>query len=249
MQLLCSKDSNDYRNIVGDFPLFVKRKQYNELPRRSTAGYQNRNRSFCHYIFHLLLSLLQYFDINVSDLKKLYRINIMTINKSNIILIGMPGAGKSMVGVILAKLTSRGFVDTDLLIQIAQNRSLQEIVDKDGHMTLRRIEEDVILGIKHRNLVIATGGSAVYSHVAMTHLKADGIAVFLKVDLLTLKSRVRNFDTRGLAKRPGQSLEDLFEERFPLYERYADIKIDCSHLTQEEVCAVIIKEEKVSRLT
>lgn len=173
----------------------------------------------------------------------------MAIGKSNIILIGMPGAGKSTVGVILAKLTSRDFIDTDLLIQIARGRSLQGIVDNDGHMALRSIEEDVILRLDHRNHVIATGGSAVYSHAAMKHLKADGIVVFLDVDLSTLQSRVRDFATRGLARRPDQGLADLFEERHPLYIEYADIVVDCAGLTQEEVCSAIIKETTVSRLT
>ena len=90
--------------------------------------------------------------------------------------------------------------------------------------------------------MIATGGSAVYSHAAMTHLKSKGVAVFLDVDLPVLKSRVTDYDTRGLAKRPGQSLDDLFKERFDLYRRYGDITILCSGLTQEEVCREIMRK-------
>ncbi len=162
--------------------------------------------------------------------------------KSNIILIGMPGSGKSTVGVILAKLTSRGFTDTDVLIQTSEDRSLQEIVNTDGYMGLRKIEQELLLRLDCRNHVIATGGSAVYSHIAMEHLKHAGLVVFLDVDIATLELRIRDFESRGLAKRPEQTLADLFRERHPLYRKYADITVDCARLTQEEVCARIIGE-------
>lgn len=160
----------------------------------------------------------------------------------NIILIGMPGSGKSTVGVILAKLLSRGFVDTDLLIQTAQGRSLQRIVDTDGFLALRDIEEKLLLQLHCSSQVIATGGSAAYSHPAMTHLKRDGIVVFLHANLETLHKRVRNFSERGLAKSPDQTLDDLFTERFYLYTAYADITIDSCRFTHEEVCARIIEQ-------
>jgi shikimate kinase len=161
---------------------------------------------------------------------------------SSIVLIGMPGAGKSTIGVMLAKLTCRSFVDTDVLIQLAQGRSLQDIVDREGHLVLRAIEEQVILLIDCRNCVIATGGSAVYSPAAMAHLKQRGVVVFLYADLSVLESRVNDLDTRGLAKRPDQSFHALFDERVPLYENYADVTIPCGQLTHEEVCARIISE-------
>ncbi|HUV76429.1 MAG TPA: shikimate kinase [Desulfobacterales bacterium] len=172
----------------------------------------------------------------------------MTENLSNIVLIGMPGSGKSTVGVILAKMTSHDFVDTDLLIQTLVGRSLQDIVDMESNLALRRIEEDVLLGLNCRNHVIATGGSAAYSHAAMMYLKSNGLMVFLDVDLPTLASRVIDFDTRGLAKRPDQSFADLFHERFPLYAKYADVTVTCSKLTQEEVCAKIIKALRARKL-
>lgn len=168
----------------------------------------------------------------------------MVDNNTSIVLIGMPGAGKSTVGVLLAKRTCRGFVDTDVLIQSSQGRPLQDIVDQEGHLALRAIEERVILESGCRNCVIATGGSAVYSPAAMAHLRQHGIVVFLDVDLPVLEARVRDLDTRGLAKRPDQSFSELFEERAPLYAKYADITITCGHITHEEVCERIIGELK-----
>ena len=167
--------------------------------------------------------------------------NSMIQTCSNIILIGMPGAGKSTVGVILAKLTSRDFVDTDLLIQTSQGRTLQDVVDTDGYAHLRKIEEEVLLGLSVGNCVIATGGSAVYSDSAMTQLKSGGLVIFLDVDIPTLESRVHDFCTRGLAKRADQSFVDMFNERFALYTQYADFTISCNGLTHEEVCSRIIQ--------
>lgn len=160
---------------------------------------------------------------------------------SNIVLIGMPGSGKSTVGVILAKKTMRDFVDTDILIQKSQSRPLQDIVDKEGYLALREIEEQVLLDLNVNNHVISTGGSAVYGARAMAHLKSGGPAVFLDVTLDTLEARVPDFSTRGLAKRPDQSFAELFEERNALYRKYADVAIKCDGLTVEEVCARIME--------
>jgi shikimate kinase len=168
--------------------------------------------------------------------------DIVPSRKSNIVLIGMPGAGKSTVGIILAKMMSLDFVDTDVLIQILQGRSLQVIADTEGHMALRAIEEKVLLDLRCRNHIIATGGSAVYSEAAMKHMASDGILIFLDADLPALEARVRNFSTRGLAKKPGQSFADLFMERVPLYKKYAEITIECSGRTQEDICATIIEK-------
>lgn len=163
-------------------------------------------------------------------------------NKSNIILIGMPGSGKSTVGVILAKMIAKRFLDTDILIQNREKRTLQQIIDKDGHMVLRRIEEEVLLSIRCHNHIIATGGSAAYSEPGMRFLKENGIVVFLHTNLQSLKKRISNYETRGIAKRPDQSFQDLFDERFLLYKNYADITIECSDLTQDQVCDFVISD-------
>jgi len=159
---------------------------------------------------------------------------------SNIVLTGMPGSGKSTTGVILSKVLSRGFIDTDILIQTRFGCSLQEIVDTEGHMGLRAKEEEVLLSLECEDHVIATGGSAVYSDRAMARLRETGLLVFLDVDLNVLESRVRNAATRGLAARKDQGIADLYSERMPLYRRWADITVKSSRMSHEELCAEII---------
>ncbi len=163
-------------------------------------------------------------------------------HNSNIILIGMPGSGKSTVGIILAKMLALNYLDSDILIQNFTKRTLQHIVNTDGAMALRAIEEKVLLDIQCINHVIATGGSAAYSEKAMTHLQKSGTVVFLHADLHVLQSRIHNYESRGLAKQPNQSFSDLFEERQALYVKYAAITVESSGLTQDEVCDVIIDQ-------
>jgi shikimate kinase len=165
--------------------------------------------------------------------------------KDNITLIGMPGAGKSTTGVILAKIFSYGFLDTDLLIQQSQNKQLQDIVDDSDHLNLRRIEEEEILKIHPEKHVIATGGSAVYSEKAMGHLSSISTIVFLKADLKIIKKRIGNFNKRGIAKAKDQTFKSLFFERQHLYERYAQIVIDCNSISQEEAADLIAEQLRV----
>lgn len=144
----------------------------------------------------------------------------------NIVLIGMPGVGKSTLGVLLAKQQAMDFVDTDLLIQHEQQRTLQHILDERGYVALRQMEADILCTINCNNSVIATGGSAVYCPAAMNHLKTNGIVVYLSCDLAVLKQRIDNLETRGIASPPQQSLLDIFNERTALYSTYADITVD-----------------------
>lgn len=158
-----------------------------------------------------------------------------------IVLVGMPGAGKSTLGVLLAKATTKDFVDTDVIIQLRANQSLQDIVDNSGYLTLRQLEEVVLLDLEVEQHVIATGGSVVYSEKGMAHLKSLGPIVYLKVSLEELKRRVKDLPSRGIAAIPGQTLEDLYEERVPLYERYADIVVSCDGKTPEQVVEDIMQ--------
>ena len=159
----------------------------------------------------------------------------------NIVLVGMAGAGKSTVGVVLAKQAARGFVDSDLLIEVREGKLLQTILDESDHLNLRRIEREVLLGLQLQNHVIATGGSAVYSEAAMGHLRETGAVVFLDVELDEIIQRVSNVDNRGIACRPGLTLREIYRERRPLYLRWADIRVDCGRLGHEAVAARILK--------
>ena len=161
--------------------------------------------------------------------------------KTNLTLIGMPGAGKSTTGIILAKNLGLGFFDTDILIQINQQKRLQDILDSKGYLDLRKIEEQEILKINIENNVISTGGSAVYSQQAMTHLQSISKIIFLKADFEVLEKRINNFATRGIAKAENQTFKELFKERQILYKKYADITINCNVLTQDLAAEKIIK--------
>jgi shikimate kinase len=160
--------------------------------------------------------------------------------KSNLVLIGMPGSGKSTIGVILAKRSSHDFVDTDVLIQSVEHRSLQSIMDSEGYMKLREIEARVLQGLDVDNHVISTGGSVVYSDAAMQHLRKKGTTIYLDVSLDTLRKRITDYETRGIAKRPEQSFADLFEERAILYRKYADITIKGDDMTQDAAVEFIM---------
>lgn len=153
----------------------------------------------------------------------------------------MPGAGKSTVGVLLAKKTARSFVDTDILIQKQCGCRLQEIIEAEGYLRLRAIEEQVIIDFSCSYCVVATGGSAVYSNAAMQHLKRDGVLVYLDVPFEEIERRVHDYGARGIARRPEQSFRDLFEERRPLYQRHADITVPAYGMGIEAVCGAISK--------
>ena len=161
---------------------------------------------------------------------------------SNLILIGMPAAGKSTVGVILAKLLGYCFIDTDLLIQSREGRRLREIIADRGVDGFLAIEEDVCLGIRTDRCVIATGGSAVYSEAAMAHFKALGHVVYLQTDYETLSGRLKDMRSRGVVLKPGQTLAALYSERTALYEKYADLTVSEGGSTLEETAREVYRK-------
>ena len=148
------------------------------------------------------------------------------MNRDNIILIGMPGVGKSTIGVVLAKVLGYQFVDADLLIQEAEGKLLSELIEENGTDGFIEIENRVNSQIQTHRSVIATGGSVVYGKEAMEHLKSIGTVVYLKQNLRVLQRRLRNLKGRGVVLKEGQTLVDLYKERTVLYEKYADITVD-----------------------
>lgn len=143
----------------------------------------------------------------------------------NIILIGMPGCGKSTVGVVLAKVMGMHFCDTDIVIQQREGRKLQDIINTDGNEAFLACEKNALIALDLDNTVIATGGSAVYSDEAMQHLKKNGMVVYLKVSEEEIERRLADFAARGVAIKDGMTVCDLYNERIPLYEKYADITV------------------------
>lgn len=161
--------------------------------------------------------------------------------KDNIVLIGMPGVGKSTVGVILAKILGYQFVDADLLIQEREGRLLKEIIAEKGVDGFIQVENDVNKSINSHRTIIATGGSVVYGREAMEHLAEIGTVVYLKLDLNHLKKRLGDVKGRGVVLRDNQTLEDLFDERTPLYEKYADLEINEAGLTVEQTVEQLVE--------
>lgn len=154
----------------------------------------------------------------------------------------MPGAGKSTIGVVLAKLSGRRFVDTDLNIQVHAGETLQQILEHKGYRYLRALEQEVLLDIQLDQAIIATGGSVVYSEPAMQRLKIAGPVVYLEANIATLEKRIAAAPLRGIACGPGQNFADIFAERTPLYRRYADLIVDADAGTPEAVATTILQK-------
>ena len=160
---------------------------------------------------------------------------MLSTDNKNVVLIGMPGVGKSTVGVLLAKHLGYSFLDTDILIQAAEGKTLQQLIQKQGISGFCDLEEEYILSVSVSSHVIATGGSVIYGKAAMRHLKTGAIAIHLDLSLDGLKKRLGDLDARGVAIAPGRDLADLYAERQPLYLKYADHTVETGALTPDAV--------------
>lgn len=164
------------------------------------------------------------------------------MNTNNIILIGMPGAGKSTIGVVLAKKLGYTFIDSDLVIQEKEHMLLHEIISQKGLDGFNEIENKINAQLDVSHSIIATGGSVVYGKEAMQHLSSIGTVVYLRLPFNDLVKRLGDLEERGVSMRPEQTLLDLYRERTPLYEKYADITINCSHTSIREIVGLIAKK-------
>lgn len=166
----------------------------------------------------------------------------MKEKKDNIVLIGMPGVGKSTIGVVLAKVLGYQFIDADLVIQEKTGRLLKDIIAEDGIEEFVKIENMINASIDAKNAVIATGGSVVYGKEAMEHLSEIGTVIYLQLELPALSRRLGSLRKRGVVLKEGQTLKDLYEERIPLYEKYADIIINEHHCTIQRTVNKIVRK-------
>ena len=159
----------------------------------------------------------------------------------NIILIGMPGCGKSTVGVVLAKAANMDFIDSDLVIQRRMGCKLSALIDAHGDEGFRAIENRINAELEAESSVIATGGSVIYGEDAMRHLKEIGTVVYLKLSCEAIADRLGDLHARGVTIQPGWTLRDLYNERCPMYEKWADVVVDCEQLRLREVVAYILE--------
>ncbi len=159
----------------------------------------------------------------------------------NVVLIGMPGCGKSTCGVLAAKALCMDFKDTDLLIQQNEGMPLQSVINQKGNKYFALAEENAVRNTCFENAVVATGGSVVYSDKAMAYLKENGVVIYLRISLKTMLQRISNMSTRGILLRNGESIEEMFSERQSLYEKYADFVIDCDEKEIEDTVLNIVR--------
>lgn len=162
----------------------------------------------------------------------------------NIVLIGMPGAGKSTIGVVLAKNLGMAFIDSDIVIQQVENKKLHELIDEHGQEGFLEIEDRVNASLNPKSAVIATGGSVVYGEKAMKHLGEIALVCYLKLSYESIKDRLGDLHERGVVLKDGQTLKDLYEERVPLYEKYANLTVDCENKNIREIVMEIAKRVK-----
>lgn len=190
----------------------------------------------------LTTQMLRKAGVRVYSEEELDLVEQMVKGRENIVLIGMPACGKSVTGVVLAKSLQMNFLDTDLLIQETAGKGLQDIINEDGMEAFKRLEEEVLCGVDATHTVIATGGSAVYYPKAMEHLKKLGRIVYIHVSVETILRRLNNITTRGVAMSKDQGIAELYEERKPLYEKYAEVSVESGAGSMEETVADIVEK-------
>ncbi len=190
----------------------------------------------------LTTQMLREAGIRVYSEEELDLVEQMVNGRENIVLIGMPACGKSVTGVVLAKSLQMNFLDTDLLIQETAGKGLQDIINADGMESFKQLEEEVLCDVQATHTVIATGGSAVYYPKAMEHLKKLGRIVYIHVSVETILQRLNNITTRGVAMSREQGIAELYEERKPLYEKYAEVTAESGGGSMEETVADIVEK-------